>query len=127
LFFSGACDADSGGSAQSPIATGEKTAEAPVKFDTGDAGIDAFLTAVASRNEASVAEQLGSVQTLSGRDPGFSDARGYLDRVKDCKIQKAIKDMPRTAWVYWACPDRAYRQTIDAKYRAPKMTVTELY
>ena len=121
-----ACDADSQSPAQSPKAN-ETAAAAPAKFHTGDAGIDKFLAAIESRNQALVAQQLGSVQSLSGRDAGFSDAQGYLARVKDCTIEKAVRDAPGTAWVYWTCPDRPYRQTIDAKYRAPRMTVTELY
>jgi hypothetical protein len=96
-------------------------------FDTGNSEIDTFLSAVAKRDETAVAKQLGSVQSLSGRSAGFSDARGYLDRVKDCSITKAAKDAPGTAWVYWTCPDGSFRQTIDTKYAAPKLTITELY
>ena len=125
MLSASACDATSSGEAQSNATAAAPAAEQ--KFDTGNSGIDTFLAAVAKRDESAVAQQIGSVQSLSGRPAGFDDAHGYLDRVKDCTITKAVKDAPGTAWVYWSCSDRQYRQTIDAKYAAPKMTITELY
>ena len=117
--------------------------------NTGNAYIDAFVTAVQKRDTSDVESRISKFETISGLYPQFKTAREYLSWVEGCKISRVaqhgfdvsgdpvaidrnLKTGPRAAragyvyWISWDCPKGKFRQALNGDFKAPKVLVSEL-
>lgn len=91
---------------------------------TGDAMVDGFFDDLAAGRIKQATARIGTIESLSGLPPQFKDRTEYVARVRSCVVTD-VTPKPNGYRIAWNCPDGAFLQLIDPKYRAPKLTVTE--